>query len=120
MIKDSVLTYDRLKELVIYKPTLGQFIARIGFGRRKPGDHLLITKQGYKKISLDGDLYQASHLAVLYMTGKWPKGWVRYIDQDRSNLKWSNLLAGSRTGSRAGSRTSVETTDPGWSWILRY
>jgi hypothetical protein len=43
------------------------------------------------RIKLDNRMYCAHHLAVLWMTGKWPNGAVKHLDGNHENLAWSNL-----------------------------
>lgn len=46
---------------------------------------------GYIIIVIDGHRYRAHRLAVLYITGKWPKAQVDHRDTVRSHNWWSNL-----------------------------
>jgi len=57
----------------------------------------------YRQIKIDGANYQASRLAVLWMTGQWPK---RKYDVDHRNLnkgddRWSNLREATRSQNKA-------------------
>lgn len=42
-------------------------------------------------IRMSGRRYRASHLAWLYMTGRWPVELIDHKDGDPTNNRWSNL-----------------------------
>ena len=42
---------------------------------------------------VDGKHYRANRLAWLYMTGKWPKLEIGYINRNISDTRWANLRA---------------------------
>lgn len=69
-------------------------------------------------IHLCGGNYQAAHIAVLCMTGAWPKGEIAYADKDPKNLKWSNLIDVTRSQQNAGHGLSKRNTSgfKGVSW----
>jgi hypothetical protein len=82
MAAKEPITAERLRELMHYDPTTGVFTRKIaGF----------LDDLGYVRIGIDGGKYKAHRLAVLYMTGKWPKNHVDHQDQNRSNNRWDNL-----------------------------
>ena len=70
-----MLTQERLKEVLHYYPETGIWTwlisetHRIHVGDRAGG----IKEKGYRTIGIDGKRYRSARLAVLYMTGKWPK-----------------------------------------------
>lgn len=80
-------------ELLIYDPAAGDFCWRISRGNRIPAGLKTgcVNKVGYKVIRVDGRLYSAHRLAVLYMTGAMPAADVDHINNDRSDNRWSNL-----------------------------
>jgi hypothetical protein len=46
---------------------------------------------GYRTIRIRCRAYYASHLACLWMLGKWPDEEMDHIDRDPSNDRWENL-----------------------------
>lgn len=99
------LTQARLKELLHYAPETGRFTwLRWGRGcsdaQREAGT---INLEGYRRIQLDGEFYQASHLAWLYMTGAHPIRQIDHRDRDESNDRWENLRAATQTQNKANS-----------------
>jgi len=48
-------------------------------------------KAGEGEVKILGECYQMGRLAFLYMTGKYPDGFVCHKDGNVKNLKWANL-----------------------------
>lgn len=83
----------------IQQPTMGaQCIGEIKIPPLANGGRIQILKC----------YYQASHLAYLYMTGKFPDGKIRHIDGDLTNFKWENLRLDEKTFEGIGSVTWIE------------
>ena len=84
-----MITQQELKEHVTYNKVTGEFLnkktGRIATTKEK-------TKSGVRlRIYIKGVGYYASRMAVLYVTGKYPDGFVRCINGDSSDLRWKNL-----------------------------
>lgn len=88
-----MLTADRLREVLDYDPDTGFFTWRVSNGRRAIKGHEagFIHAKGYRRIKIDGRLYEAHRLAFLYVTGEWPEHGVDHRDMDPSNNAWGNL-----------------------------
>jgi hypothetical protein len=71
----SDLTIERLKELLRYDAETGEFWWRVRRpGRAKLTEPAGCTREGgYRVICVDQHTYRAHRLAVLYVTGEWPK-----------------------------------------------
>jgi len=89
---DDLITHERLLELVSYDPESGIFTLKIR-RRKYPVGHVLGTAHhtGYTLIKLDQIEYQASRLAVFYMTGIWPEHLADHRNRRRSNNFWTNI-----------------------------
>lgn len=88
----NMLTQERLKELVNYDPTSGEFTWKIG--RKKASQSSTcgrIDSHGYKVIGIDYSKYRACRLAFLYMDGKFPDDQVDHINRDKKDDRWCNL-----------------------------
>jgi hypothetical protein len=109
---ESGLTADRLRELLRYSPSTGEFHWRVTNSIRKPAGSLAGDRKesGYVLIGIDGNRYRAHRLAWLYMTGCWPYDQVDHKDNDRSNNKWENLRLATNQQNQANSRTSKNNT----------
>jgi hypothetical protein len=102
-----MLTAHRLRKLLSYDPTTGIFCWRLHRRHLKVGNIAgTRTREGYRVIGVDRKLYTASRLAWLYMTGKWPKFQIDYINRDRSDTRWANLREVTPAQKRANSRTT--------------
>jgi len=62
------------------------------------------------KVSIYGEWYQLGRLAFLYMTGKYPDGFVCHKDGNVKNLKWANLEVRQAAGSLTCRRDSGSIT----------
>jgi len=84
-----MLTQQELKEHVTYNKLTGVFLnkktGRVATKREK-------TKSGIRlRIYIKGVGYYASRMAVLYVTGEYPDGFVKCINGDSADLRWKNL-----------------------------
>jgi len=88
----SMLTAERLREVLYYNRLTGKWIWRVATSPRvHPGDEAGKMRKGYRVIGVDGKKYVASRLAFLCVKGAWPRGLVDHWDLDRANDRWSNL-----------------------------
>jgi hypothetical protein len=94
MKAEPTLTAKRLRQLLHYNPKTGVFRWRvqkrgpIGVGRVAG---TLLQANQHRVICINYRKYMASHLACLFMTGRWPN-----VEMDHKNCKpdddrWSNL-----------------------------
>ena len=68
------LTWERLREVLIYYPETGEWERRVRTGNRCTVGRFFGTRnrKDYHRIGVDGVNYIAHRLAWFYMTGKWP------------------------------------------------
>lgn len=93
-MSESHLTAARLRDLLHYDRKTGFFTWRITKANHRAG-----TRAGtkpskahpYKRIGIDGFVYQANRLAWLYVTGEWPKHEVDHWNGVKSDDAWINL-----------------------------
>ena len=94
--KAKTLSATRLRKLLKYSPATGIFRWRVHTGGRNSVGAVAGTihpPKGYRQIHIDGEFYRANRLAWLYMTGKWPKLEIGYINHKTSDTRWANLRA---------------------------
>jgi hypothetical protein len=75
-------------------PETGQFLRTTARRGRPAGTQLgSLDAEGYRTIAIDGVLYKAHRLAVLYMTGGMPPSHlpVDHANRMRDDNRWSNL-----------------------------
>lgn len=93
----SLLTAERLRELLHYEPTTGLFTRRVSRGGAKAGEVAGgLDRWDYIGIKIDGRDYAAHRLAWLYMTGEWPAHEIDHRDRCRTNNRWGNLREATR------------------------
>ena len=86
-----MLTQARLKELLHYDPSTGDF-TWIGGSRTPIGKRAgCLFDTGYIRIQIAGRFYRAHRLAWLYVTGAWPRHQIDHIDGQRDNNAFHNL-----------------------------
>lgn len=93
------LTAQRLREVLEYDPASGAFTWRMRVSQRsKPGMRAgtHCKTDGYRRIQIDGAIYQEHRLAVLYVTGQWPPDEVDHRNGVRSENRWRNLRVGDK------------------------
>src|ERR1019366_2534525 len=93
-----MITQQRLLELLHYEPSNGQFTWKVHRHRCRPGAIAGCREDlGYIRIGVDGCYYRAHRLAFLYMTGQFSKGEVDHMNLDKSDNRWANLRAATRS-----------------------
>lgn len=94
-----MLTQTRLRELLDYDPETGVFRWRkrsglqhkVAVGRRAGCVDCDRYGHARRRITIDGHVWPASHLAWVWMTGEWPLNTVDHINQQGDDDKWENL-----------------------------
>lgn len=88
------LTHERLVELLDYDPATGALTWKVtGSNRVKIGDVAgsFHAPSGGRYVAIDGEKYMAHRLAWFYANGAWPKGDLRALDTNYSNMRLENL-----------------------------
>lgn len=93
-----MLTHERLLDLFIYEPHLGDFVRREAVGRHgchRAGE-CAGTVQKYCMITIDRRRYMAHRLAWFYVYGAWPNGDLDHINGDKLDNRIANLREATR------------------------
>ena len=95
-ISGKPLDLERLKRLLSYDPETGD----ICWGEfPRPGCVTgtlagSVWGDGYRRIDIQGRMYMTHRLAVWLHTGQPVTGFVGFMDRNRSNTRWNNLIVG--------------------------
>jgi len=116
-----MLTQEQLKKALNYNLESGDFRWLITHSNRtKKGSIAGSTSgRGYRRITINGEVYRAHSLAWLYTLGYWPKDQIDHENHIRDDNAWINLREvtpseNNKNMSRAKNNTSGVT---GVSWI---
>ena len=91
MVRRTLITQAELMNQLHYNLVTGGFTWLVDKKRRKKGDTAGFTnKQGYSKITVNGEEHPSHRLAFLYMIGYMPEQ-VDHINRCRSDNRWCNL-----------------------------
>lgn len=116
-------TQARLKELLTYSPSSGQFVWRSNRGGKAYAGRIAgeTRKDGYKVIVVDRVKFYAHRLAWLYVRGKWPSRLIDHINGDPSDNRIENLreATNSQNISNSGMRPHNKSGLKGVSWNKR-
>lgn len=112
-----MLTQARVREVLSYDPTTGEFTRLVG---RRAGRKCRCSLGRSLQVMIDGRNYANAHrLAFLYMNGAWPAGQVDHINGVRSDNRWANLRdvdqstnMQNRQRSQSNSKTGVLGVSP--------
>ena len=99
LMKVQELTQARLKELLDYNQDTGVFTWKVNRGPMKDGDIAGSVSKftGYIKIMISGTNYFAHRMAILYVSGFWPKDESDHINGNRADNRINNLRLVSRS-----------------------
>jgi len=100
------ITHARLLEVLRYDSETGEFHWQERVSRSVRVDDIagLTNRDGYRRITIEGRMYQAHQLAWLYMMGKWCSVMIDHRDGNPSNNRWTNLRPASVSQNNANRR----------------
>lgn len=89
----AILTAERLREILDYDSTTGEFVWRVCLSTRMPAGKQAgwVGAQGYRVIRIQGKSWYAHRLAWFYIEGRWPEHDIDHIDGNRTNNARANL-----------------------------
>lgn len=120
-----MITLERLKELIDYNPSTGDFIWKVHlpFSVKYEGDKAGYINEGYLKITIDGVSYRGHWLAWFYSYGVWPEHEIDHIDGNKANNAISNLRDVTRLVNMQNKRSAYKNNKSGYTgvhWYPRY
>jgi hypothetical protein len=105
------LTAERARELFSYDPIKGELRWRVA-PKYKPSLCCQLAgavDRGYRKVMADGERHYAHRIAVLIVTGKWPRDQVDHKSTDNSDMTWENIRPA--TPSQNASNQKIRSTN---------
>ena len=93
-----MITQERLREILGYNPDEGKFRWKISPARNTPAGFETSCRDtcGYIRIRVDGKMYPAHRLAILYTDGYLPENEIDHINRIRTDNRRVNLREASR------------------------
>lgn len=92
------LTPDRARELLAYEPLTGVVTNRLTRSGAIAGSLSgSLSRNGYRKIGLDGERYHLHRVIWLMVRGAWPAEEIDHINRDRGDNRWCNIREASRS-----------------------
>lgn len=108
-----MITQQRLKQVLSYCPTTGEFRWRVSRKGTKGKGSIAgsVNYQGYRRIVIDGENYLAHRLAILHERGYWPENPVthrngRSDENHIENLQEVSMQCVMQAGSKRSDNTS--------------
>lgn len=117
---ETILSAERLRELLDYNPATGEFTHRIKRSGVKFGSVAgSVSAIGYVYISIDHEKHCAHRLAFLHYYGEFPNGAIDHIDGNRANNALPNLRLAtiSQNGFNSKLRTDNTSGCKGVTWV---
>jgi len=91
-MRTSLLTSQRLRELLEYDRETGVFVWKIDRGSIVSGSIAgMLDRRGYLLITVDGHRYMSHRLAWLYVHDEWPAGDIDHKDTIKNHNWIANL-----------------------------
>ncbi len=110
-MRNTVLTAERLRELLEYNSETGVFRWKVNKGRKfKAGMIAGNINHGYRVIEIDGKLYGAHRLAWLHAHGRWPAREIDHINRIKDDNRIANLREATRAQNRANCGATKNNT----------
>ncbi len=119
MTKRTLITYERLREVLDYSPRTGVFRWKKKTCKKVVvGQAAGCNSKGYCVIRVDDILYAAHRLAWLYVTRKWPKNQIDHANCNPMDNRYCNLREATSTQNHYNSRLFKNNTSgfKGVSW----
>lgn len=110
-----MVTAERVRELLSYDPSTGEFRWKVDRNRMKAGsiagdECTALCGKKYWRVSVDGKQYKAHRLAWLVTHGEFPPEQIDHVDGNGLNNRLENLRAVSNTENQRNQRKRSTNT----------
>ena len=106
----SELSWEQVREVLSYDEETGVFTWKVSRPRVHAGDVAGYYDNGYRKIRVKGHNYQASRLAIFWMTGEWPIHEVDHKNLNTKDNRYENLREATRTENQRNRAARKDST----------
>lgn len=90
--KEGLLDVGDLCRAISYDPETGIFVRLVSAGTSKAGSRAgTVGPKGYRRIMVDGQRFEESHLAWLFVNGYWPRELIDHKNGNPSDNRICNL-----------------------------
>jgi hypothetical protein len=119
----SVVTPERLRELLAYDPGTGVFTRLVSTSSRANAGRVAgsLNGKGHRQTRIDGRNYQDHRRAWLYVHGAWPVADLDHINMDRADNRITNLRVATKSQNQANRPAQANNTSgfKGVTWNKR-
>lgn len=117
----SILSAERLREVLHYDPETGAFTWKVRTSNRVSVGAVAgaMLKTGYLSICIDRKFYRAHRLAWLFVHGEWPNADIDHLNGIRTDNRFVNLRAASRSVNQQNLRAARGSTASGMLGVYR-
>jgi hypothetical protein len=112
------LKQTELKKVMDYNADTGEFywkFSKSGASIKKEAG-CIDNSTGCRRICINGKIYLAHHLAILYMEGYLPKDWVGHINSQKDDNRFINIIQTTRKH-RQRNRKENENNTSGYTGV---
>lgn len=125
MGKESNLTAERVRELLDYDPSTGEFRWRVSRGcggGARAGDIAGSNDGtgGYWRIEIEQAAHYAHRLAWLYVYGEWPARFLDHRNEDKLDNRIANLRNATRAQNRQNITRPYRSNTSGYTGVRRF
>ena len=114
----DILTQEKLRQLLTYDPTTGNFVWLVNRRSKVKAGAIAGYKDanGYTKIQINGQTYSAHRLAWYYVHGVWPPQEIDHINRQRDDNRLCNLRLADKMLNNRNRKTSNKHGVKGVHW----
>jgi hypothetical protein len=117
-----VISQAQLKSILFYDADSGLFTRLTNRGRFKAGTVCgsVNNRDGYLRIAINGKMYLAHRLAMLFMNGEFPSFDTDHINRIRTDNRFSNLREATRSQNMQNQERALSNGKSGFLGVTKH